>query len=51
MDFYRCKQSGEVLTEEEVLDTVDDDYELGSFYLIGDFETREEAEQFIKTLI
>jgi hypothetical protein len=44
LSFYRDKQSGEVFTEEEMLDLVaDDDQQLDSFYLIGDFKTKEEA--------
>jgi hypothetical protein len=43
MEFYKDKQSGEVFTEEEMLDLVDEDDNLNSFYLIGDFETHEEA--------
>lgn len=41
--FYKCKQSGEVLSEDEMLDEVDEDDELGSYNYIGDFETKEEA--------
>jgi hypothetical protein len=43
MEFYKDKHSGEVFTEEEMLDLVDEDDNLDSFYLIGDFETHEEA--------
>lgn len=43
MEFYKDKQSGEVFTEEEMLDLVCEDDNLDSFYLIGDFETHEEA--------
>jgi len=43
MEFYKDKQSGEVFTEEEMLDLVDEGDNLDSFYLIGDFETHEEA--------
>ena len=43
LSFYRDKQSGEVFTEEEMLDLVDEGDNLDSFYLIGDFETHEEA--------
>lgn len=45
MDFYRDKQSGEIVNEEEMLDMVDSDDNLDSFYLIGDFQTKEEAEK------
>lgn len=45
MEFYKDKQSGEIVTEEEMLDLVDSDDNLDSFYLIGDFETKEEAEE------
>jgi hypothetical protein len=49
--FYKDKQSGEVLSEEEMLESVDDDDdELGSFYLIGTFNTKEEAIDHLKTL-
>jgi hypothetical protein len=51
MEFYRCKQSGEVFAEDEMLDSVDSDDQLDSFYSIGDFETHEEAKQFLKTLV
>ncbi len=50
MEFYKDKQSGEILTEEEMLDMVDGDDELDSFYLIGDFKTREKAEEYLKRL-
>jgi|688.fasta_scaffold2689222_2 hypothetical protein len=50
MDFYKCKQSGDIFTENEMLDEVDEDDNLDSFYHIGDFKTQEEAEQFLKTL-
>ena len=43
MKFYKDKQSGEVVTEEEILDLVDEDDNLDSFYPIGDFRTKEEA--------
>lgn len=43
MEFYKDKQSGEVMTEEEMLGLVDEDDNLDSFYLIGDFGTKEEA--------
>ena len=45
MEFYKDKQSGEIVTEEEMLDLTDSDDNLDSFYLIGDFETKEEAEK------
>jgi hypothetical protein len=43
MEFYKDKQSGEVVTEDEMLCLVDEDDNLDSFYLIGDFKTKEEA--------
>lgn len=43
MEFYKDKQSGEVVTEDEMLYLVDEDDNLDSFYLIGDFKTKEEA--------
>lgn len=48
MEFYKDKQSGEILTEDEMLNLVDSDDNLDSFYLIGDFETREAAEEAFK---
>ena len=45
MEFYKDKQSGEIVNEEEMLDMVDSDDNLDSFYLIGDFETKEEAKE------
>ena len=45
MEFYKDKQSGEIVNEEEMLDMVDSDDNLDSFYLIGEFETKEEAEE------
>lgn len=41
--YYRDKQSGEILTEEEMLGLVDEDDNLDSFHLIGEFKTLEEA--------
>jgi hypothetical protein len=43
LSFYRDKQSGEVLDETELDDVVDMGDNLDSFYLIGDFKTKEEA--------
>jgi hypothetical protein len=43
IEFYKDKQSGEVVTEDEMLCLVDEDDNLDSFYLIGDFKTKEEA--------
>ena len=48
--FYKCKQSGEILSEDEMLNEVDEDDALDSFYLIGDFETKEEAIDHLKTI-
>jgi len=42
-EYWKDKQSGEVLTEEEMLNSVDEDDQLGSFYSIGEFNSREEA--------
>jgi hypothetical protein len=50
MEFYKDKQSGEILTEEEMLNMVDEDDQLGSFYYIGDFESHEEAESYLMSL-
>lgn len=44
--FYKDKQSGEIISEEEMLDLVDEDDQLNSFYLIGEFRSKEEAEQW-----
>ena len=49
ISFYKDKQSGEVLTEEEMLDLVDGDDNLDSFYLIGDFKTKEEAINYLNS--
>jgi hypothetical protein len=43
ISFYKDKQSGEVVTEEEMLDLVDKDDNLDSFYFIGDFKTEKEV--------
>jgi hypothetical protein len=43
LSFYKDKQSGEVLDETELDDVVDMGDNLDSFYLIGDFKTKEEA--------
>jgi hypothetical protein len=43
LSFYRDKQSGEVFDENELDDVVDMGDTLDSFYLIGDFKTKEEA--------
>ena len=43
-DYYKDKQSGGVFTEQEMLDAVDDGDQLDSFYLIGQFKSKEEAE-------
>lgn len=43
LSFYKDKQSGEVLDEGELDDVVDMGDNLDSFYLIGDFKTKEEA--------
>jgi hypothetical protein len=45
MEFYKDKQSGEIVNEEEMLDLVDSDDNLDSFYLIGDFENKEAAQE------
>ena len=44
MLIYKDKQSGELVTEEEMLDMVDPDDQLDSFYFIGEFKSKEEAE-------
>lgn len=41
--YYKDKQSGEIFTEQEMLDSVDKDDNLDSFYLIGEFESKEDA--------
>lgn len=41
--YYKDKQSGEILTEEEMLELVDADDQLGSFFLLGDFKSMEDA--------
>ena len=45
MEFYKDKQSGEIVTEEEMLNLVDSDDNLDSFYLIGDFDNQEAARE------
>ncbi len=45
MEFYKDKQSGEIVNEEEMLNLVDSDDNLDSFYLIGDFENQEAAKE------
>jgi len=50
MDFYKDKQSGELLTEEEMLDSVDQNDQLDSFYLVGDFESKEAAQSYLMSL-
>lgn len=51
MEFWKDKQSGEILLESEMLDLVDSDDSLDSFYLIGDFDSKEEAINYLKLLI
>lgn len=46
--YYRDKQSGEIVTEYEMLDMVDEGDQLDSFYLIGDFESADEAKKFFE---
>lgn len=41
--YYKDKQSGEIFTEKEMLEVVDNEDNLDSFYLIGEFESKEEA--------
>lgn len=48
--YYRDKQSGEILTEEEMLEIVDADDQLDSFYLVGDFESKEDAKAHLLKL-
>lgn len=46
--YYKDKQSGEIVTEDEMLAMVDEDDQLDSFYLIGEFESKEEAQKFFE---
>jgi hypothetical protein len=46
-DYYKDKQSGEIFTEEEMIAAVDEDDNLDSFYLIGQFESKEAAKNSI----
>ena len=46
--YYRDKQSGEIITEDELLGMVGDGDQLDSFYLIGDFESYDEAKNFFE---
>jgi hypothetical protein len=50
MDFYRDKQSGELFSEEEMLDIVDENDPLDSFYLVGNFNSRDEAEAYLMSM-
>ena len=43
VDYYKDKQSGEIVTEQEMLNMVDEDDQLDSFYLIGSFISKDEA--------
>ena len=44
-DYYKDKQSGEIFTEQEMLNAVDGDDQLDSFYLIGQFKSKKEAKK------
>ena len=46
--YYRDKQSGEIVTEDEMLGMVDAGDALDSFHLIGDFESADEAKKFFE---
>jgi len=48
--YYKDKQSGEIVTEEEMLEMVDGDDQLDSFHKIGDFKDRGEASEYIKSI-
>lgn len=45
--YYKDKQSGEIITENEMLELVDCDDQLCSFFLVGDFESIEAAEEYL----
>jgi|LakMenEpi03Aug12_release.lakeMendotaPanAssembly.Ray.scaffolds.fasta_scaffold4920671_1 hypothetical protein len=45
-DYYRDKQSGAIVTEQEMINSVDEDDQLDSFYLIGEFKSRKDAEAY-----
>ena len=47
-DFYKCKKTGELFTEDEMLEQVDLDDNLDSFYLVGTFDSREDAMEYVK---
>lgn len=48
--YYKDKQSGEILTTQEMLDSVDADDQLDSFYLLGEFESKEDATNHFNSL-
>lgn len=41
VDYYKDKQSGKIVTEQEMLDMVDENDQLDSFYLIGSFSSKD----------
>jgi hypothetical protein len=47
-DFYKCKKTGEIFTEDELMAIVDEDDNLDSFYLIGTFNSHDEAMEYVK---
>lgn len=48
MEVWKDKQSGEILLGSEMLDRVELDDQLDSFYLIGDFKSKEETVNYLK---
>ena len=49
-DFYKCKETGDVFTEKELMNMVDRCWynNLDSFYLIGRFNSHDEAMKYVK---
>jgi len=47
-DYYRDKQSGAIVTEQEMINSVDADDQLDSFYLIGEFESKKDAKSYFE---
>jgi hypothetical protein len=45
VEYFKDKQSGEIVTEEEMTGMVDEDDQLDSFYSIGEFKSKEDAEK------
>lgn len=46
-DYYKDKESGDIFTEQEMLEAVDSDDQLNSFYLIGQFKSKKAAKKHV----